>query len=157
MVFNLFCKIAPLQKLYLEIAPLSVVFALSENIILFWKQFTANEVQMGNLVKTQLMQTYLQNKCCHFQNNSWFPLMRSLRLVFICKIFQSSLQVAQFKLHGVSPVLFMSRRLRYLLRICSKLLGRNLAQQNTSFETPVACFETPTSFLLTTIRLILCY
>jgi len=37
VVFNLFCKIAPLQKLYLEIAPLPVVFVLSENIVLFWK------------------------------------------------------------------------------------------------------------------------
>jgi len=37
VVFNLFCKIAPSQKFYLEIAPLSVVFVLSENIILFWK------------------------------------------------------------------------------------------------------------------------
>ena len=82
---------------------------------------------MGNLVKTKLMKMHLQNKCCHFQNNSWFQLMRSLQLVFICKLFQSSLQVAQFKLHGVSPVLFMSRRLRYVLSICSRLLGRNLA------------------------------
>ena len=63
--------------------------------------------------------------------------MRTLRLVFIRKLFQSSLQVAQFKSHGVSLVLFMSRRLGYLLRICSRLLGRNLAQQNTSLETPV--------------------
>jgi len=34
VVFNLFCKIAPLP----------VVFALSENLLLFWKQFTANEI-----------------------------------------------------------------------------------------------------------------
>jgi len=43
--------------------------------------------------------------------------MQTLRLVFICKLFQSSLQVTPFKLRGLSPVLFMSRRLRYSLRI----------------------------------------
>jgi len=37
VVFNLFYKISPLHKCYLEIAPLPVVFALSENIILFSK------------------------------------------------------------------------------------------------------------------------
>jgi len=35
------------------------------------------------------------------------------------------------------PVLFISRRLLYLLRVCNRLLGRNLAQQNMSLETPV--------------------
>jgi len=90
---------------------------------------------MGNLVNTKRM--HLQNKCYHSQNNSWFQLMPTLRLVFICKLFQSSLQVAEFKTHGVSPVLFILRRLRYLLRMCIRLLGRNLAQQNTSLETPV--------------------
>ena len=49
-------------------------------------------------------------------------------LVFICKLFQGSLQVAQFKSHGVCPGVIMSRRLRYLLHICSRLLGRNIAQ-----------------------------
>jgi len=37
VVFNLFCKIAPLKKVYLEIAPLPAIVVLSENIILFWK------------------------------------------------------------------------------------------------------------------------
>ena len=42
---------------------------------------------------------YKKNK----QKNSWFELMQTLRLMFICKLFRSRLQVGQFKSHGVSP------------------------------------------------------
>jgi len=41
----------------------------------------------------------------------------NLAMVFICKLFQSRLHVGQFK--WSSPILFMSKRLRYLLRVCS--------------------------------------
>jgi len=47
------------------------------------------------------------------------PTNANLAMVFICKLFQSRLQVGQYESYGVSPVLFMSRRLRYLLRVCS--------------------------------------
>jgi len=47
------------------------------------------------------------------------PTNANLAMVFILKRFQSRFQVRQFKSYGVSPTLFMSGRLRYLLRVCS--------------------------------------
>jgi len=41
------------------------------------------------------------------------------------------------KPYGASLVLFMSKRLRYMLRMWSSLLGWNLDQQHTSGEVPV--------------------
>jgi len=43
------------------------------------------------------------------------PTNASFAMVFIRKLFESSLQVG---LVAFSPVLFMSRRLRYLLCVC---------------------------------------
>ena len=40
-------------------------------------------------------------------------------MLLICKLFQSRLRVGQLKLYGISPILFMSRRLWYLLCVCS--------------------------------------
>jgi len=72
------------------------------------------------------------------------PTDANLVMVFICKLFQSTLQVGQFKLHGVSPILFMSGRLRYLLHVCSiwqkpssgKYVVGNASRPNNSFTFP---------------------
>ena len=68
------------------------------------------------------MQLNLQKNVIYFSKNSWASTNAKLSMTFICKLFQSWLHVGQFKLHGVSPILFMSRRLRCLLRMCSTCL-----------------------------------
>jgi len=41
------------------------------------------------------------------------PIDVNLVMVFICRLFQSRLQVGQFRSYGIFLILFMSRRLRY--------------------------------------------
>jgi len=60
------------------------------------------------------MQMRLQNKCYSFPMKQLVPTHANFAMVFICKLFQSRLQVGQFKSNGVFLVLFTSRRLRYL-------------------------------------------
>jgi len=45
------------------------------------------------------------------------PTDASLAVVFVCKLSKSSCKLVS--LNEVSPILFMSRRLRYLLLVCS--------------------------------------
>ena len=47
------------------------------------------------------MQTHLFNKCFHFQTTAG-PTKADLAMVFICKLFQSRLQVGQDQSYGVS-------------------------------------------------------
>jgi len=63
---------------------------------------------------------HLQNQCYSFPKRQLVPIPSNanLAMVFICKLFQSRLQVGQLKLYGVSPVLFTWRRLRCILRMC---------------------------------------
>ena len=88
--------------------------------ILFWKQFSANEVKAGNLVMTK------QNECkciCRmklfiFKKNSWFQLMWILRWCLFASFFKAGCKLVSLSRMTFPPVLFMSRRLRYLLRMC---------------------------------------
>ena len=73
-----------------------------KNSILFLKQFSANEMKAGNLVMTKRMQMYLLNEIIHFQNKQLVPTNVNLAMMFICKLFQSRLQVGQFKSYDVS-------------------------------------------------------
>jgi len=60
------------------------------------------------------------------------PDNANLAMVFICKLFQSNLQVGQLKSYGVSTGLVHVKMIAECV-----VLGWNLAQQNTSWETPV--------------------
>jgi len=66
---------------------------------------------------------------------SWFQLLRTLPLVVICKFFKAGCKSVSLSLMAFPPVLFISRLLRYLLRMCSTWL--KLAQQHISSETSV--------------------
>jgi len=57
------------------------------------------------------------------------PAMLKSRVLVISKLL-TNCQTAGYNI-------FSFVRLRYLLRICNRLLGRNLDQHNTSLETPV--------------------
>jgi len=89
---------------------------------------------------------HLWNKCYSFPINSWFQLTRFFRLVFICKRFQSRLQVGYLKsrmaFHGV---LLMSRRLRYLLRMCNNWLNPCSTTYIVGNTSSNICFTFPQS------------
>jgi len=90
---------------------------------------------MANLVGTK------QNECncicrisvVQFQKNSWFQLMWTLPTsvnlaMLIYKLFQSRLQVGQFKSYAVSLILFMSRQLLvFIMRM--QCLGETLLRK----------------------------
>ena len=57
-------------------------------------------------------------------------------MVFICKLIQSNLQVGQLKSYDVSAGLVHVKMIAVFYYECA-VLGWNLAQQNTSWETPV--------------------
>jgi len=64
------------------------------------------------------------------------PTDASPAMVLIGKLFQSRLQVGRLKSYGVSPVLFMSRRLWCLLRVVQCLFETWLSNIK-SWETAV--------------------
>ena len=61
------------------------------------------------------------------------PISATLPLAFICKFFKAGCKSVSSSRMAFPPVLYMSRRLRYLLRMCST--GLKLAQQHMSSET----------------------
>jgi len=58
-----------------------------------------------------------------------------LPLAFICTFFKADCKLVTFTRLAFLPVLFMSKRWQYLLRICSTWL--KLAQQHISWESSV--------------------
>jgi len=63
------------------------------------------------------------------------PINANIAMVIICKLFQSRLQVGQYKSHGISQS--CSCQGGCSIYYTCAALGRNLAQENTSWENPI--------------------
>ena len=60
--------------------------------------------------------------------------------------FKAGCKLASLSRMAFPSILFMWRRLRYLLRVCSSLLGWNFAQQHTSWGSPVVWLNVSPNF-----------
>jgi len=99
----------------LENRPLPMLFVLSENIILIKITLSAaNEISTGSLVSTNQM----KNKCYSFPKKCWFQLMRTLRWCLSANVFKAGGKLVSLGHMAFPGLLFTSRRLRYLLRMC---------------------------------------
>jgi len=66
------------------------------------------------------MQVHSKNKYYSFPKNSWFQLMRTLRWCLSASFFKAGRKlVSLLSRMAFPPGLFMSRRLLYLLHVCS--------------------------------------
>jgi len=83
----------------------------------------------------------LQQNCAHGTRNLRFgstvlvPTTANLVPGFYLQVFKAGCKLVSFNRMVFPPALFMLRRLRYLLRVCSTWL--KLAQQHISWETSV--------------------
>jgi len=74
-------------------------------------------MQTRNQVSTKKVAiAFVEQKLLISENGS-FQLLRSLRWCLFASFFKASCK--SISLNGVSPILFMSKRLRYLLPVCS--------------------------------------
>ena len=117
MVFSLFCTIATLRELCLKIAPY-------QHFCVIWKYYFLLKiisVVMKYKRATQLAQnkTKKENECkcicsldvIHFQKNSWFQPLTTLRWCLSASFFKAVCKLISLSLMAFPPVLFMSRRL----------------------------------------------
>jgi len=97
-----------------ENRPLPIIFALSENINCFKNNFNFNEIQTGNL----LCKCICKINVIQFPKKQLVPSNANLVMLFVCKLFQSSLQVGQLK-YGISTGLVHVKTIAVFLVVCS--------------------------------------
>jgi len=91
--------------------------------ILFWFEnifSAANEISSGSLVSTNQneIKCIWRINVIHLKKSSWYQQMRTLRWCLSASFFKAGRKLVSLSHMAFPRVLFTSRRLRYLLRMC---------------------------------------